>query len=188
MKSLLFALTFIFLPMLGAAGQTGVKFDDIPVGTEFHYLHDEGWSWALRYVGVRNGLHVIERRWTDPANDKVTAIYRYNPEGMLVQHEDWQVSPTRFVYTPYNCRLAQAGRCTHSYKIFKLADGKLRNTIRRDFEIRRRKDKVTVIMHPEGNRITEYFWYDDRNIVTRFAYKNKAEGGGYRLTKELRPR
>ena len=188
----LFLILSICLSSAAAQAQTiGIKFADIPTGSQFHYetIGGGNFLFADKYVGKKGAYHVVDGYFIENGKlgrKPVTRRY-YNETGLLVRSETLSLDNT-VEYIPFNCRRSTAQRCQHVRKVTNKNTSKVKSAVTYKFESRwsGRELTVTSFLSNGDQRKTRYT-FDQRGIITHVHNPEGEMNQGEKLIRELTP-
>ncbi|MEP4197283.1 MAG: hypothetical protein ABJL99_16805 [Aliishimia sp.] len=124
----------------------GIRFEQIPEGTQFHYRGKNGMPSSVRvYTGLQNGRHEM-RHYFRKASGYDAKPYRitfYDAQGRMVEMHKTGFG-TRVVFAPFNCEYAVTKTCSHDRRVTELKTGKTRTAQIRNFTLKRRGRKLSI--------------------------------------------
>ncbi|MEP3245948.1 MAG: hypothetical protein ABJN40_04020 [Sneathiella sp.] len=191
MKYLILVLS-VCLSSTSAQAQTiGIKFADIPPGSQFHYetIGGGNFLFADKYVGKIDTFHVVDGYSIENGKlgrKPITRRY-YNEPGLLVRSETLSLDKT-VEYIPFNCRRSMAQTCQHVRKVTNRKTGTVLNSITHKFESNLSDGKLTVTsFFSNGKQGKTRYTFDKRGIITHVHNPEGALSQGEKLIREIRP-
>ena len=195
MRHLLLALLLALLAACSSGsgsdgGGLGIKFANIPVGTQFFYEDKrQGLTWMKRYDGQKDGKHVMRKFFRDARRGGYTKLVSedyFDQSGRLTRTVDHSFDFT-YVFAPFNCLNSAPGKCTHRMAVFDTETGARRNLQIKHFELRRQGNVLHVVANAKSNRLKERHTLDENNMVVAFSEPRTTFSQDYRLVRTVSP-
>ncbi len=191
MKYLFIILSVCLSSAVAQAQTIGIKFADLPVGTQFHYeeIGGGGFLFANKYVGKKDAYYVVDGYLIENGKLGKKPITRryYNETGLLVRSETLSLDKT-VEYIPFNCRRSTAQNCQHVRKVTNKKTGEVKSAITHKFESLWSGGKLTVTsIFSNGKRSNTQYMFDQRGVITHLHNPDSEMNKGQKLVRELQP-